>query len=225
MKNLLKFSCHALLLGLTLSLTACSEDATLKDAALKLKRKPTIPQAIPVCAPAVGMRPVVSQTAYIGNVQPAKSTVVTAPYSGTLRHLYVRQGEPVKAEKHLAETFSQSVNSQHDAAVATLKRARDMYQRASKVHKSGSIPDAKMVEAETAFKQAEAIERATAEALKDGLLKAPFDGVIDEIMVDEGVELTIGQPILRILDISTIEIRFPYLRKKSAAGKSATACT
>lgn len=206
MKKLLTYGCLGLLLT---GLSACTEQP-----ALKLKHKPQPPRPIPVCVLTAEPTAVVRQTAYVGNVEPAKSAVLTAPYPGTLRNIRVREGERVKAEQTVAETFSQSVDSRYDAAVATLKRARDTYRRASQVHKSGSISDAKMVETETALHQAEALEKSAAQARQDGWLKAPFDGVIDRIMADEGVELTLGQPIMRIVDVSDVEIRFPVPEKE-----------
>lgn len=205
MKRLLKYGWF----GLLLPLSACSEQP-----ALKFKQKPQPPQPIPVCVLVAEPTAVVRQTAYVGNVEPAKSAILTAPYPGTLKNIRVREGERVKAEQTVAETFSQSVESRYDAAVATLKRARDTYRRASQVHKSGSISDAKMVEAETALHQAEALEKAAAQARQDGRLKAPFDGVVDEILADDGVELTFGQPVMRIIDLSNVEIRFPVPEKE-----------
>ena len=201
MKKLLTYGWFGLLLA---GFSACTEQP-----ALKFKHKPQPPQPIPVCVLTAEPTAVVRQTAYVGNVEPAKSAVLTAPYPGTLKNVRVREGDRVKAEQTLAETFSQSVDSRYDAAVATLKRARDTYRRAAQVHKTGSISDAKMVEAETALHQAEALEKAATQARQDGRIKAPFDGVVDEIMADDGVELTLGQPLMRILDLSDVEIRFP----------------
>lgn len=206
MKKLLIYGAFGLLAA---GLSACSEQP-----ALKFKHKPQTPPAIPVRVLTAETSSVVRQTAYVGSVEPAKSVLLTAPYSGTLKHIGVREGDRVLTGQTVAETFSQSVDSRYEAAVATLKRARDSYRRAAQVHKSGSISDAKMVEAETAFKQAEALEQAAAQARQDGRLKAPFDGVVDELMADEGVELTLGQPILRLLDLSAVEIRFPVPEKE-----------
>lgn len=206
MKKILNYS----LIGLfAAGFSACTEQP-----ALTFKQKSQAPQTIPVRVLTAETSSVLRQTAYVGNVEPAKSTILTAPYSGTLKNIGVREGDRVKTGQIMAETFSQSVNSRYEAAAATLKRAQDTYRRATQVHKSGSITDAKMVEAETAFRQAEALEKAAAQARQDGRLKAPFDGVVDEIMADEGVELTLGQPILRLLDLSAVEIRFPVPEKE-----------
>nr|MDE7149606.1 efflux RND transporter periplasmic adaptor subunit [Bacteroidales bacterium] len=205
-----KLSGYGLAVLFLSGLSACKEQPALPFR----HNKTEAPQPIPVRVLTAETSSVVRQTAYVGNVAPAKSAVLTAPYPGTLKNVSVREGDPVKTEQTVAEIFSQSVNSRYDAAAATLKRARDSYNRAAQVHRSGSISDAKMVEAETAFKQAAAIEKAAAQTLRDGRLKAPFDGVIDEIMTDEGVELTLGQPVLRILDLSAVEIRFPVPEKE-----------
>ncbi len=147
-------------------------------------------------------------SAYIGTVQPDKSVLLSAKHSGTVTGLKVKKGERVKAGQVIATIESQTVRSSWQMAHASLEQAEDGYRRAAQVHESGSIADVKMVEVTTKLNQAKAAAASADKALEDCTLKAPFDGYVDEVFTDEGVNLDIFGAVARIVDISSVEIHF-----------------
>lgn len=147
-------------------------------------------------------------TAYIGTVQPDKSTLISARHSGTVTGLSVKKGDKVKAGQVIAVIESQNVRSSYEMAHASLEQAEDGYRRAAQVHESGSIADVKMVEVTTRLNQARAAAASADKALEDCTLKAPFDGYVDDVFTDEGVNLDIFGAVARIVDISSVEIHF-----------------
>ncbi|MCM1177338.1 MAG: efflux RND transporter periplasmic adaptor subunit [Clostridium sp.] len=146
---------------------------------------------------------------YIGTVHPARSTVLSCSHSGTLVELNARQGQHVRQGDVIAVINSQGVKSSLDIAAATLQQARDGYRRAKSVHGSGSMADVKMIEVETQLRQAEAAYAAAEKAYSDCTIKAPFSGAIGEVYAEAGVEMSVAGPIVKIMDISSVEIRFP----------------
>ena len=69
--------------------------------------------------------------------------------------------------------------------------------------------------------QAEATDR----AMDDCTIKAPFDGVIGEVYGEEGVELSVAEPIAKLLNISETEIHISVPEKEIggiSAGDRAT---
>lgn len=145
---------------------------------------------------------------YVGTVQAGKIVLLSAKHSGTLAELYVKKGDRVKAGQVLARIESQTVKSSHDMAHASLEQAEDGYRRAEQVHKSGSIADVKMVEVATKLAQAKAAAASADKALEDCTIKAPFDGYADDVFSEEGVELDILSPLVRIVDLSSCEVHF-----------------
>ena len=145
---------------------------------------------------------------YVGIVHPEKSTIISCTCPGTLAELNVRQGQAVKKGEVIASVNSQKVRSSLEMAEAALEQAKDGYRRAKAVHESGSISDVKMVEVETKLRQAEAACRAAEEACSDCMIKAPYSGIIGEVYADAGVELSVAEPVAKIMDISSLEIRF-----------------
>ena len=146
---------------------------------------------------------------YVGTASASKSALLSCRYSGRLVSLNVQEGDFVKAGQVLAEVESQSVRTSYEMAAATLKQAEDGYARASKVYGSGSISDVKMVEVETRLSQARAAAEAAEKAIEECRIKAPFSGVVGDIMADEGVEVDPLDNILSLLDITSVKILFP----------------
>lgn len=165
-------------------------------------------QPVPVKTLRIEQEQNVSSLTYVGTVRASRSTVLSCRYSGTLASLNVRQGQQVDKGDTVAEVNSQSVISMKDMAEATLRQAEDGYERARSVHESGSMADVKWVEVQTQLAKAEASAAAARKACEDCTVKAPYSGVIGEVYVDEGVELNVSEPIVRLMDISSLEIGF-----------------
>lgn len=165
-------------------------------------------EAIPVKVISAGMQSGTGIRTYVGTVSPVRSAVISSSYPGTVTGLPVSQGDFVKKGELIAEIHSQSIVSSREMAHATLKQAEDGYARLSQVHGSGSVADVKMVEIETQLSKARAAAEAADKALEDCRIKAPFDGVIGETFIEQGVDVTAAAPVARLLDISSVEISF-----------------
>ena len=195
------------LLGLAL-LVSCSEGPSV------FQRKGSSAVEISVKVEPVREVDGVSSDIYVGTVHPDKSVVLTAPYPGTLTELNVRKGQKVAKGEVVAKIVSQNVISSREMAYATLEQARDGYNRIQSVYDAGSVPQVKLVEIKTQLAKAEAAARTADKALEDCSIKAPYDGTVGDILVDCGVEMSMAQPVLKILDVSSVEIHFPVPEKE-----------
>lgn len=146
---------------------------------------------------------------YVGTAEAVKTSVISAPSAGRLVSLDVKRGDKVTAGQVIGQIESQTVRSSWQMAQATLEQAEDGYERAMKVYSSGSISEVQMVEINTKLSQARAAADAAQKALDDCTMRAPFDGYVSEIMASESVQLNMFEPVVRIMDISEIIIRFP----------------
>lgn len=156
----------------------------------------------------------IRSSSYVGSVIPLKSAVLSCRYPGTLTGLYVSQGDYVEKGQVLAQVESSSVESAYKMARATLEQAEDGYGRVMQVYGTGSIPDVKRVEVEAQLSKARAAAEAASRSLEDCKIKAPFAGVVGEVYCDRGVELSLLDPIAKVMDISDVEIRFPVPEKE-----------
>ena len=146
---------------------------------------------------------------YVGEVNASGSAVISSNYPGVLEKINVEQGTKVKKGQVLAEVESKNVLASYEISQATLRQAEDGYERVKKVHASGTVADVKLIEIETQLAKARAAAKSSAESLEDCKIKAPFSGTISEVLVEQGVHVSPGAPILKLVDVSTIEIAIP----------------
>lgn len=147
--------------------------------------------------------------AYVGTVEAQATAMVSAPTAGTLAQVAVRRGQRVAKGQTVLRIESQSSQSAADMAHSKLVQAEDGYRRLQEVAETGSVPEVKMVEMETALAQAQAADEAARSMLDKCSVTAPIAGVVEDIFVEQGVEVTPSERLLRIVDMSAVEIRFP----------------
>ena len=153
--------------------------------------------------------PNVETAGYVGTVQPSQNAIVSAQYPGTVVELDIKKGQRVRKGQTIAVISSETVNSAYEIARAKLDQARDGYDRMMEVYGKGGASEVKKVEITTILRQAEAAEKAAARAVMDCTVKAPYDGVVDEVFIEKGVEAGALAPIARIMNVASVEIRFP----------------
>ena len=162
----------------------------------------------------------VSSAKYIGTLRPADMVTVVTNNSGTLKSFSLKAGDPLKEGEVICEVESATVQSAYDMAYATLRQAEDGYERLSKAYGSGSVPEIKMVEMETSLSKARASFQAANQALRQCSVKAPFNGVVDETFVSEGNEVSLGAPVIRLVDTKSLEISIPVPENEISSLKS-----
>ncbi|MCI2081712.1 MAG: efflux RND transporter periplasmic adaptor subunit [Bacteroidales bacterium] len=160
--------------------------------------------------------PMICSSSYVGKVESSKSTVISCQYPGTLTSLAVHEGQYVNKGDVIAEISSESITAAYEIAKSNLEQARDGYSRLSIVHDSGSVADVKIVDMRTRLNKAEAAEAAACKAVENCKVKAPFSGVIDKVLTEQGVELGALVPIAELVDVSGVEIHFPVPEKEYA---------
>lgn len=166
------------------------------------------PVTIPVRVMKAQQTETFSPRRYVGTAAPSRSATVSCGNSGTLVSVNVSRGSHVKKGDIIAVTESQSVLSMAETAEAVLRQAEDGYERARNMHDKGSLADVKMVEIETRLAQARATAKAAARAVEDCIVRAPFDGTVSDVYVEEGMDVSALAPVARIYDMSSMKIIF-----------------
>ena len=144
----------------------------------------------------VKVTPVAAETthvmaSYVGKAETTGTTILSAPYAGTLVEIPVKQGQSVKKGQ-----------------VLSLSQAEDGFERIQKLKDGGAVADVKVVEIETQLAQARAAQAAARQTLEEGILKAPFDGVVGEVYAQKGIRVDVLQPLVQLLDRSGTYVRF-----------------
>ena len=159
---------------------------------------------------------------YYGTLQGGKRVDLSFRVSGPISKIAVDKGASVKKGQLLAtldprdyRTQLQQSQSNQAQAQAQYENAQADFKRYENLYKQKVIPKStydtyktQMDVARSALNAARASTAAVRDSLKDTELRAPFDGVIVDRMVESFQDVTAKQPIFILQDISMLEIVF-----------------
>lgn len=159
---------------------------------------------------------------YYGTLQGGKRVDLSFRVSGPIRSINVEKGASVKKGQLLAtldprdyRTQLKQAQSSQAQAQAQYENAQADFKRYENLYKQKVIPKStydtyktQMNVAHSALNAARASTAAIRDSLKDTELRAPFDGVIVDRMVESFQDVTAKQTIFILQDISMLEIVF-----------------
>ena len=159
---------------------------------------------------------------YYGTLQGGKRVDLSFRVSGPVRSIGVDKGASVKKGQLLAtldprdyQTQLKQAQAQQNQAQAQYENAKADFKRYENLYKQKVVPKStydtyktQMDVALSSLNLARASTTAVRDSLKDTELRAPFDGVIVDRMVENFQDVTAKQTIFTLQDISMLEIVF-----------------
>ncbi len=176
-------------------------------------------------------------TAVEGVVEAIKGSLIASQVSGNITALPVKVGDHVKAGQLLARidtrmATQQAMTNQAQvvAAQAQLVVARQEYERKRRLHEKQYISQAALERAESDYKIAEAQTKAQLAqtgmaSVQTGLhtINAPYDGVVAEVMVEQGDMAMPGKPLFSVYDPKELRVVVNVPQSQIASIKSGEA--
>jgi RND family efflux transporter MFP subunit len=178
-------------------MTACADKA-------RTERQERI---IPVKVMEIMALPVANERAYVGTVEESQAVSLSFAGMGTIEQVLVPEGQTVRKGQLLATLNTTTAQNSYDASQASLHQAQDAYDRLSKLHANGSLPDVKFVEVETGLQQAKAQAARAQKALDDCHLYAPLSGIIAERSAEAGANAMPGVAAFKLVSIDRILVK------------------
>ena len=177
---------------------------------------------------AVEVMPITMQSSYLrerlvyGQVESAMQSDVGFELAGVLESFMVEEGMSVSQGQALAQLDMARLEAQENELKAALARAEAdarlaglSTQRVSDLVKAKLEPQQRLDESQASLDAAQALVsevEARLETLEvekqKSTLRAPFDGQVFAQLADEGTVLSVGQPLLSLISISSLEARF-----------------
>ena len=159
---------------------------------------------------------------YYGTLQGGRRVDLSFRVSGPIKSINVEKGASVKKGQLLAtldprdyQTQLKQAQSNQAQAQAQYENAAANFKRYENLYKQKVIPKStydtyktEMNVAKSALNVARASTTAVRDSLRDTELRAPFDGVIVDRMVESFQDVTAKQTIFILQDISMLEIVF-----------------
>jgi RND family efflux transporter MFP subunit len=162
---------------------------------------------------------------FSGIVRAAQRATLTFQLSGTLRERPVELGQNVKPGDVLARLYNPALEPARDSAAARLEelktqfdQAQREWERSSRLHQRGVVSEQNL-EQIAARRDSLRASMATAEAslaeatrlLEESVLKAPFAGQVEALLVERDEFVSAGQPVIRLSSPlgREVEVRVP----------------
>lgn len=159
---------------------------------------------------------------YVGTIEEHSSTPVSFTGIGQVTRVCVQEGQRVKKGQVIAEMDAAQAKNMLATAEAQMAQANDALDRMKKLHDSGSLPDIKWVEVQSQVAQAKSQLDMAKKNVEDCRIYAPVSGIISSKIVEDGMTAVTSQPIVNILDISSVKVRVAIPEKEIAAIKADT---
>ena len=144
---------------------------------------------------------------YVGVVEENQATVVSYTTTGTLKHVAVSEGQAVGRGQLIAELDDTQARNMLAAAEAQNRQAEDALQRYKLLHDEGSMTEAQWVEVQSKVDQARSELAIARRNVADSRLEAPVSGIIGKRYLAAGETALPSQPVVSILDISSVKVK------------------
>jgi len=140
-----------------------------------------------------------------GTLEPSVDVQIVAPFPEVLDAVLVKEGQAVRKGEVLARMRIESVGPAAASAESQRRMAAADYERMRNLLKEGAVAQRDMDNAEAALKAAEAQAAMARQGLDDATVRAPFDGVIAQRMVQTGDRVADGDRLFRIVNTDELE--------------------
>lgn len=89
---------------------------------------------------------------YMGTIEEEDGANVSFDVTGNVKKVFVEEGQFVKKGQMMAEVSGENIRSAYEISAASLHQAEDAYRRLKDLYDKGTLPEIRMVEAETALR-------------------------------------------------------------------------
>jgi len=160
------------------------------------------------------------------NLKTRQNVLLYPEYNGTLKRVYVAEGQKVKKGKLLAQIDDAGLKNQLEQLEIQAKLSKTTYERTQRLWDQNIGSEMQLLQTKANYEsQLKSIAQLKKQLQRTQIL-APFSGTIDEIVANTGANLLPGQtPVMRIVNLQQMytEASVPerYLRevKKGTSAK------
>ncbi|MFC1728809.1 efflux RND transporter periplasmic adaptor subunit [candidate division KSB1 bacterium] len=151
---------------------------------------------------------------------PIQNVTIASEVSGRIERMDIKVGSPVKSGEIIAETDDELIRLSLDQARAQLINSTANFDKAQKdlerykvLLQKEEISESEYEsfllqyeQARSAFLSAEAAAKSAERQLRNTRISSPIDGEIAVKYVEQGNMITVNQPVVKVVDISTVKI-------------------
>ena len=141
-----------------------------------------------------------------GNVDTKQNLIIYPEYSGVLSQVYVKSGQKINKGQILARIDDGCLSNQLAQMETQATLAKTTFERQKNLWDKKIGSEIQFLQAKTNYEaQMKAVAQMRAQLGKT-IVKAPFSGVIDEVITEKGQVVGPGQQLMRIVNLSDMYV-------------------
>lgn len=144
-----------------------------------------------------------------GAVKTKQNVLIYPEMQGTLQRVYVKEGQRVIKGQVLATIDDGGLGSQLEQLKTQAELAKTTFERQKRLWEQKIGSEIQYLQAKTNFEAAENAVKQLQSQLGKSTIRAPFSGIIDDVIKDQGTVVAPGQSseIFRIVNLSNMYIQ------------------
>jgi RND family efflux transporter MFP subunit len=141
-----------------------------------------------------------------GNVDTRQNLIIYPEFSGALSQIYVKIGQKVSKGQTLAKIDDGGLSNQLAQMETQAALAKTTFERQKNLWDKKIGSEIQYLQAKTNYEsQMKAVAQMKAQLAKT-IVRAPFSGIIDEVITDKGQVVGPGQQLMRIVNLSDMYV-------------------
>ncbi|MDP2162385.1 MAG: efflux RND transporter periplasmic adaptor subunit, partial [Flavobacterium sp.] len=155
-----------------------------------------------------------------GTVEAVNEAYISPELNGQIKKIHVKEGDRVKKGQLLATINTSVLDNSIDEIKTGLELAKKIFAKQKELWDQKIGSEIQYLEAKNARDGAENRLKTLESQIEMAKIRAPFDGIVDEIYHKEGELAVPGMQIIQLVNLSTLKINadvsesyLPYIKK------------
>lgn len=143
-----------------------------------------------------------------GDVMTDQNILIYPEFNGILKKVHVKMGDRVAEGQLLATIDDGGLREQLQSAEYQAELAKTTYERQERLWQKNIGSEIQYLNAKTSAQASQKAVEQIKEQMAKTAVKAPFTGIVDDIIADEGQLLAAGQtPIIRVVSLKEMYVK------------------
>ncbi len=142
-----------------------------------------------------------------GNVETNQNVIVAAEYGGVLTQALVREGDQVRKGQVLARIDDGGLSSQLAQLEVQSNLAKTTYERQKRLWDQKIGSEIQFLNAKANYEASQSSINQIKAQLGKAIVRAPFSGVIDQVITEQGTAVQPGSQLYRLVNLSDMHIK------------------
>ncbi len=152
------------------------------------------------------LRNLAQETEFLGSFSPNREAEVSPQAGGQIISLPFEEGQTISAGQLMAKLDDEQLRYQVEALQVTLEGYQNDLKRYEVLVKGDATPAVNLERTQLSIRSTQAQIKQLQKQIANTTITAPFSGIITDKLVEKGSVVSMGSPIAKITDISSLKL-------------------